>query len=160
MVTGCSQALSVFARRSTVDRTGIGCHNLAMSTVSVSATDEFLDAILARDFARARGLLHSDIDFRAMTPRLIWEASDPAGVEEVLRGWFEHPEREVERVDPIEAYSVQDTKRVGWRVYGSGAEGLFVYEQQAYVREDGGQLVWLRIMCTGPRPVQGAAGAS
>jgi len=25
-------------------------------------------------------------------------------------------------------------------------------EQQAYVREDDGQVVWLRVMCSGPRP--------
>jgi hypothetical protein len=128
-----------------------------MSTVAAAAANEFVDALLGRDFARARGLLHPEIDFRAMTPTRIWEASDPAGVEDVLRAWFEHPERQVERVEPIETSSVQDTRRVGWRVYGSRAEGSFVYEQQAYVRETSGQLVWLRIMCTGPRPVGGAS---
>ncbi len=123
-----------------------------MSAVPASATDGFVDAILARDFPRARGLLHPDVDFRAMTPNRVWEASGPAGVEEVLRAWFEHPEREVERVDAIEPSSIEDTVRVGWRVYGSGADGPFVYEQQAYVREDDERIVWLRVMCSGPRP--------
>jgi hypothetical protein len=81
----------------------------------------------------------------------MWEAEDPAGVEEVLRAWFEHPEREVERVEPTEPASVEDTVRVGWRVYGTDAKGPFVYEQQAFVREDGGQVVWMRVMCSGPR---------
>lgn len=39
-------------------------------------------------------------------------------------------------------------------VFGSNAEGRFVYEQQAYVREDDGQVVWLRVMCSGPRPAE------
>jgi hypothetical protein len=123
-----------------------------MTAVPASATGGFVDAILARDLSRARGLLHPDIDFRAMTPTRVWEASGPVGVEEVLRAWFEHPEREVERVDPIEPASIEDTMRVGWRVYGRGADGPFVYEQQAYVREDDGRVVWLRVMCSGPRP--------
>ena len=87
-----------------------------------------------------------------MTPSRVWEAEDPAGVEKVLRAWFEHPDRDVERVDPTEPSSVEDTLRVGWRVHGHGVDGPFVYEQQAYVRADDDQVVWLRIMCSGPRP--------
>jgi ketosteroid isomerase-like protein len=130
-----------------------------MTTVSASATDEFLDAILARDLPRACGHLAADIDFRAMTPNRFWEASDPAGVEDVLRAWFEHAEREVERVDPIEPTSIEDTRCVGWRVYGRRADGPFAYEQQAYVREGHGQVVWLRVICSGPRPAAPASAA-
>jgi hypothetical protein len=123
-----------------------------MTVVPASATGTFVDAILARDFSRACGVLRRDIDFRAMTPNRVWEADDPAGVEEVLRSWFEHPERDVERVDPTEPASVEDTLRVGWRVHGNDANGRIVYEQQAYVREADEQVVWLRVMCSGPRP--------
>jgi hypothetical protein len=123
-----------------------------MSTVPASAVLGFVQAILARDLPHACDLLHPEVDFRAMTPKRVWEAESPAGVEEVLRAWFEHPEREVERVDPTESESVEDTVRVGWRVRGSGVDGPFVYEQQAYVREDGGKIVWLRVLCSGPRP--------
>jgi hypothetical protein len=123
-----------------------------MTAEPESVTSGFVDAILLRDFARASSFLHPDIDFRAMTPNRVWEADGPAGVEQVLRAWFEHPERDVERVDPTELASVEDTLRVGWRVHGSDAKGPFIYEQQAYVREDDGQVVWLRVMCSGPRP--------
>ena len=105
------------------------------------------------DFSRIQSLVDEDIDFRAMTPSRVWEAEDPAEVREVLRGWFEHPEREVESVEPVEPSSVADTLRVGWRVHGQGADGAFLYEQQAYVREQNGRIVWLRIMCSGPRPI-------
>ena len=123
-----------------------------MTAVPASITVEFVDAILAGDFSRARGFLHPAIDFRAMTPNRVWEADGPTGVEEVLRAWFEHPERDIERVDPTEHVSVEDTLRVGWRVHGSTADGPFTYEQQAYVREENGRVVWLRVMCSGPRP--------
>jgi hypothetical protein len=123
-----------------------------MTAEPASVTSGFVDAILLRDFPRACSFLHPDIDFRAMTPNRVWEADSPAGVEQVLRAWFEHPERDVERVDPTELASVEDTLRVGWRVHGSDANGPFIYEQQAYVREDDGQVVWLRVMCSGPRP--------
>jgi hypothetical protein len=129
-----------------------------VSTLPASVTGGFLDAILARDFSRARGLLHPAIDFRAMTPKRVWEADDPASVEEVLRAWFEHPERDVERVEPTELASVEDTLRVGWRVYGDGADGPFVFEQQAYLREQDGQVIWLRVMCSGPRPAERVPG--
>lgn len=119
----------------------------------MSVTAEFVDAIVARDLARASACLDPGVDFRGMTPKRIWEAENPAGVEDVLRAWFEHPEREVERVEPIEPGALEDTLRVGWRVHGHGADGPFVFEQQAYAREDGERIVWLRVMCTGPRPV-------
>ncbi len=123
-----------------------------MTAMPASVAGGFVDAILARDFPRACSLLHPDIGFRAMTPSRVWEADGPAGVEEVLRAWFEHPERDVERIEPTEPASVEDTLRVGWRVYGSDADGPFIYEQQAYLREDDGQVIWLRVMCSGPRP--------
>ena len=120
--------------------------------VPTSVATGFVDAILARDYPRVRDLLHPDVDFRAMTPNRVWEADGPADVEDVLRAWFEHPERDVMRVDPTEPAVVEDTVRVGWRVYGNDTDSAFVYEQQAYLREDDGQVVWLRVMCSGPRP--------
>ncbi|MGA9284825.1 MAG: hypothetical protein WBV85_05230 [Solirubrobacteraceae bacterium] len=130
-----------------------------MSSVPVSVVDDFLDAIVRRDLARVQSLMAQDVDFRAMTPNRIWEAERPADVGEVLRAWFEHPERDIEGVETIEASSVADTLRVGWRVHGQGADGPFLYEQQAYLREQRGRIVWLRIMCSGPRPWGGTTSA-
>lgn len=134
------------------------CHTPVMAAVPASVTDEFLKAVLMRDFSRVRQLLHPDIDFCAMTPSRVWEADDPAGVEQVLRTWFEHPDRNVVRVTPTESASVEDTLRVGWRVHGHGTNGPFVYEQQAYVREEGDRVCWLRVMCSGPRPAARTSG--
>ena len=96
---------------------------------------------------------HPDIDFRAMTPRRIWEGDGPAEVEEVLRAWLADPDEEIDSVEATAPETVEDTRRVGWRVRGRGADGWFVFEQQAYVRESEGQITWLRVMCTGQRPL-------
>jgi len=123
-----------------------------MSTTRQTIAAELVDAIVSRDFERARGLLDADVDFRAMTPNRIWEGDDPAGVEDVLRAWLADPEEEIDRVEATEPVTVEDTQRVGWRVRGRGADGPFVFEQQAYLRESGGRIGWLRIMCSGTRP--------
>lgn len=115
----------------------------------------FVDAVLARDFARAKGQLHPEVDFRGMTPNRIWEADGPKGVEQVLRTWLDNEEREVEHIEATEVRDIEDTVRAGWRVRGGGAGGPFVFEQQVYARERDGQVGWLRVMCTGPRPTGG-----
>ena len=123
-----------------------------MAVLSRSAAGEFVAALVARDLSRARDLLHDDIDFRAMTPRRIWEADGAADVEETLRTWFADPDEEVLSVEPTEPCSVEDTLRVGWRVRATGPDGPFVFEQQAYVREHDGRIAWMRVFCSGKRP--------
>ncbi len=124
-----------------------------MTAVTPNAAAALVSAIVARDFPGALALLHPQISFRAMTPNRIWEADGPADVDRALRAWLADPDEEIAGIDATEPVLVEDTLRVGWRVRGSGAEGRFVYEQQAYVREDGGQITWLRVICSGPRPL-------
>ena len=109
----------------------------------------FADAIVARDFARATSLLHPEIDFRGMTPNRIWEAEDPAGVENVLRTWLDDPDEDVEHLSPTDPASIESMTRIGWTVRITDAEGPQIFEQQAYVRERDGQIGWLRVMCSG-----------
>ena len=121
-------------------------------TVTLGAVGGLVEAVVARDFERARSLLHPGIDFRGMTPRRIWEACDPAGVEDVLREWFGDPDEEIASVEATEPVHVEDTVRVGWRVHARDRDGPFVFEQQVYAREQDGQVIWLRLMCSGKRP--------
>ena len=123
-----------------------------MPATQTDAVTAFVDAVVARDFARARRLLHPEVDFRGMTPSRIWEAEGPADVENALRMWLDNPARDVERVDALETGEIQDTVRTGWVVQGTGADGPFVFEQQVDARERDGRVEWLRVMCTGPRP--------
>ena len=124
-----------------------------MSTTPSTVAGAFVDAILARDLPRASGLLHEEIDFRAMTPNRIWEAEGPTGVEGVLREWLADPDEEITSVEAVVPGAVvEDTERVAWLVHGTGSDGPFVFEQQAYVRERDGRIGWLRVMCSGTRP--------
>jgi hypothetical protein len=40
--------------------------------------EQFARALAAKDFTRVSELLHSEVDFRGMTPRRFWEATGPA----------------------------------------------------------------------------------
>ena len=122
-----------------------------MAVMPRSAATEFVAALAALDLARARDLLHDDIDFRAMTPNRIWEADGPDDVAAILREWFADPDEEVHAVEPTDPVAVEDTLRVGWRVRGADEDGPFVYEQQAYVREGDGRVAWMRVFCSGYR---------
>jgi hypothetical protein len=124
-----------------------------MTTTESSVAEAFVDAIVACDFARAVALLHPEIDFRAMTPNRVWEAEGQAGVEAVLREWFEDPDEELHGIEATEPVSLETTLRVGWLVRISDADGPHVFEQQAYVRERDGRIGWMRVMCSGWIPL-------
>ena len=123
----------------------------AMAVAPSSVATDFVAALVARDLARARELLHGELDFRAMTPNKIWEAAGPDDVAVILREWFADPDEEIHAIEPTEAVEVVDTPRVGWRVRGTDEDGAFVYEQQAYVREQDGRIAWMRLFCSGYR---------
>jgi hypothetical protein len=124
-----------------------------MAISEVPVANAWVEAILARDVARAAALLHPEIDFRAMTPNRVWEAEGPKGVEAILREWFEDPDEDVHRIEATETVAIKDTFRVGWLVQISDADGPHVFEQQAYVREREGRIDWMRVMCSGWIPL-------
>ena len=114
---------------------------------------EFAEALATKDFEAVAALLHPDIDFRAMTPRLTWEPGDPQEIiSGVLREWFDDDDR-IEELVSVSTDTVADTERVGYRFRVRNAEGEHLVEQQAYLREQDGRIGWLRIMCSGYRPL-------
>jgi hypothetical protein len=124
-----------------------------MAIAASSVTASFVDAVVARDFAGARELLHEEIDFRAMTPNVIWEADGPADVEATLREWLADPDEEIHSIEAVEPCVVEDTTRLGWIARGTNSDGHeMVFEQLAYAREREGKVGWLRVVCSGPRP--------
>jgi hypothetical protein len=114
---------------------------------------EFADALAAKDFDRIRELFDPAIDFRGMTPRRFWEAGDPESVvTDILRLWFED-EDEIVSVDDVDTDAVADLERVGYRFTLVCPDGRFVVEQQCYLSERDGRIAWMRVMCSGARPV-------
>jgi hypothetical protein len=116
--------------------------------------ERFARAIAAKDAPALRGLLSPQLDFQAMTPGRIWEADSPAQlVDEVIFGkWFEPTDR-IDAIEAIENGEVVDRESVRYRFRVSNGDGAFLVEQQAYlgVADDG--ISWLRIMCSGYRPL-------
>jgi hypothetical protein len=113
---------------------------------------EFARALAAKDSERLLELLHPEIDFRGLTPNRSWEAGDPEAVISVLLDqWFEDKD-EIEGLEELESDSFSDRQRVGYRFRGSNPEGPFLVEQQAYLHSRDGQIVWMRVLCSGFRP--------
>jgi hypothetical protein len=114
---------------------------------------QFATALATKDFDRLRALLHPEIDFRGMTPSRFWEASDPDTViAKVLQQWFEASD-DIEALDALETHAFADRERVGYRFSVRNPDGLFTVEQQAYLPARDGMIGWMRVMCSGFRPV-------
>ena len=113
----------------------------------------FVEALAAKDHARVASLLHPEVDFRGMTPGRFWEASTATQVvDEVLRSWYEDRDQ-IDEVLEVETARVADRERVGYRLAVSNPDGRFLVEQQAYYETSNGSISWMRIMCSGWRPV-------
>ena len=116
----------------------------------------FAEAIAAKDADAITALLAPDVDFRALTPRKFWEASTPADVVDVLfANWFESDDHIDALVDVTVGTPVEDTQHVGYRFAITNPDGPHTVEQQAYYRADGEQISYLRVVCSGYRPVEG-----
>lgn len=125
--------------------------------MSASLAAEFAEALAAKDHERLRAVLHPEIEFRALTPRRGWEGDDVEAVIEIIFGtWFEDSDN-IEALEHLETDAFADRQRAGYRLSISNAEGNFLVEQQAYLSERDGQIGWLRVLCTGYRPVAVAA---
>jgi hypothetical protein len=106
----------------------------------------------AKDFERAKEALDPAVDFRALTPNQSWEAVSSDGVAtEILPRWFEESDV-IEELVSFEADEFADRERVAYSFRGHNGNGPFVVEQQAYVTEEDGRIVWMRVLCSGFRP--------
>jgi hypothetical protein len=124
-----------------------------MSTTTTLGAD-FARALAAKDFDRISDLIHPEVDFRGLTPSRAWEASDrDAVITGVLRQWIEDDD-DVEALESVETDSFADRERVGYRFRVRNPDGLFLVEQQAYLAERDGRIGWMRVVCSGFRPIE------
>ncbi len=115
---------------------------------------EFARALAAKDVRRLRELMHPEIDFRGMTPNRSWEGSDPDAEISVLLGrWFEGSD-EIEALDWLEGDAFADRQRVGNRFSVTNPDGRFLVQQQAYLAARDGRIGWMRVLCSGFRPLR------
>jgi hypothetical protein len=118
-----------------------------------TAGTEFARALTEKDFDRIRDLLDPEIDFAGLTPRRHWQAGSPDEViTTILRQWFEDSD-EIEALEKLETDAVGDRERVGYRFAVTNPNGRFVVEQQAYIEARDGRITWMRVVCSGFRPI-------
>lgn len=113
----------------------------------------FARGLAAKDSASIRDLLHPEIDLRGLTPNRSWEAVGPDAVLALLlRDWFEDSD-EIEAIDHLETDAFSDCERVGYRFRVNRPGGRSLVEQQVYLTARDGRIDWMRIVCSGFRPL-------
>jgi hypothetical protein len=119
----------------------------------VTLGTDFARALAEKDSTRLLDLMHPEIDFRGLTPNRNWEATDREEVLAVLlTKWFEDSD-EIRALEQVESDTVADRERVGYRFSVTNPDGDFLVEQQAYLAARDGQIGWMRVLCSGYRPV-------
>ena len=117
---------------------------------------DFARALAEKDSARLLELMHPEIDFRGLTPNRNWEANDRDTVLSMLLDqWFEDKD-EIEALEELESDAFADRQRVGYRFSVTNPDGRHLVEQQAYLAARDGQIEWMRVVCSGFRPVASA----
>ena len=123
---------------------------LADQAAAGHLAERFTGALAARDASALLALFGSEVDFRALTPGRVWEASTPAAIvhDVILGAWFE-PTDVIERVEWAETVPVASRTRLGYRLRVTSPGGSCTVEQQAYLQLTGGRITWLRLVCSG-----------
>jgi hypothetical protein len=115
---------------------------------------EFARALAAKDYDRIETLLDPHVDFKGLTPKRFWEASDAQSViRDVLMKWFEESD-EIEELKQTESGSVVDRDRVSWLLSIKTPDGRYEVEQQAYYETGGDKITYMRVLCSGFRPLE------
>jgi hypothetical protein len=122
--------------------------------------EQLARAIAAKDAPTLCELLSPEVDFRGMTPGRFWEAQSASDVvNDIIFGhWFE-PSDHIDDLQHVEHDMIGDRRRVGYRFLVTNDAGSFIVEQQAYFEVEEDRIRWLRVMCSGYRPVESVESA-
>ncbi len=123
-----------------------------MGDPAKDVAEQFVRALVAKSDGALAAVVDPNVDFRGLTPGRTWEATDLAGLAAVLWQWFE-PSDHLEAIERFETGRVEDRHSLTYRLIGTNDGGPFVVEQQAYYMCENGRITWLRILCSGFRPL-------
>lgn len=114
----------------------------------------FARALAAKDRDALLALLGDPLDFKALTPGAHWDADSPGEVVDriVLGQWFE-PDDDIERLLHVTTDRVGDREHLAYRLQVRTGSVRYLVEQQVYYEVTGGRVTWLRILCSGFRPL-------
>ncbi len=114
----------------------------------------FAHALAEKDTDQLHELIASDVDFRGLTPMKFWEAQDHDELIDIMLGTWFAPDEHIDAIlDLNENDSVEDTAHVSYRFAVTTPDGTFTAEQQAYYRVADEKIAFLRVLCSGFRPV-------
>ena len=112
----------------------------------------FLDALSARDYVALAACFAADATLRGIVPPGLREADGREAITARFRLWTEDI-ADYEIADS-EAAPFADLLRIRWAVQGVDPElGLNAYEQTAYAEVTDGEIVRMRLACSGHRPL-------
>jgi len=122
-----------------------------------SAGELFAGALAAKDAPGIRALLADPVDFQALTPGRHWQAATPGEVvdEIVLGHWFD-PGDDIRALESVSAGHLPGREHVSYLLRVHNADGAHLVEQQVYYNTDGGRITWMRVLCSGYRPLTDA----
>ena len=123
------------------------------ATTASALGRRFVEALAAKNAEALRAVLHPEIDFRGLTPNRFWEAHDRDAVLEIVFGVWFSAEDELEELVLMHSDAFADREQVRFRFRGSNRDGPMVVEQQAYLTERDGLIGWMRVVCSGQRPL-------
>lgn len=115
---------------------------------------KFVTALAAKDAAGMLAMFGDEVDFQAMTPGRVWQPRTPADVvDDVILGMWFAPGDVIEQVEAVETGIVGDRYRLGYRLQVTNPDGRFTVEQQAFFDITAGRITWMRLLCSGFRPM-------
>jgi hypothetical protein len=119
-----------------------------------TAGERFAQALAAKDAAALGALLADQIDFQALTPGRHWQADTPGQVAEdiILGHWFGAGD-DIKELCAVATGEVAGRDHVAYRLRVARDGRDHLVEQQAYYNTDGGQITWMRVLCSGYRPL-------
>jgi hypothetical protein len=124
-----------------------------MSDTASALGRRFVEALAIKDAESLRAVLHPEVDFRGLTPNRFWEAHDRDAVLEIVFGVWFGADDELEELVLMHSDAFADREQVRFRLRGSNRDGPMVVEQQAYLTERDGLIGWMRVVCSGQRPL-------
>jgi hypothetical protein len=115
----------------------------------LALANRYVNALAARDSESLGSLFAPAVDFRGLTPGMVWEAgAAETVVRDILLVWF-GPADDIERIEEVQTALIGTRVRVGYRFAGTCESGAFIVEQQAYFEESDGHITWMRVLCSG-----------
>ena len=125
---------------------------MSQTDIGTDVGTRFLEALSARDYDVLGACFAADGTLRGVVPPGLREADGREAIVERFRLWTDDIE-EYEIADS-EATPFADLLRLRWAVQGVDPElGRTVYEQTAYAEVADGEIVQMRLACSGHRPL-------